>query len=206
MADTVTGLPGLGATYFGGSPPALSAVKKTLGIEGYERSFKDEAKNTAAPGSMLLLRSGRLITARLVRNVSGFALTPGRAVAWATGHRGRRVAGHTATTNAEIAGIVDPFLPSAGVADLDLFWIIREGPVLLKTPLDASAAWAEGDFLYALTAATTGATTAGRCYAVTAAATSLSLAQVAYRIGRVLTARTAANTNTDTLVDLMILG
>jgi hypothetical protein len=195
------GLPNVGKTYHGGTPESIG---RSVDLEGTECKFKDDVRVGAQPRQM---RSGRFRTARLVRNTSGFALQPGRLASWATGFRGLRVAGYVSVTSAEVAGVVDPDLPSAGVANNDLFWLFRSGPVLVKTPTagDATNVFTEGEVLGALTAATTGAPAAGRLGKVATGTTVTLPSAVINRIGRAISAATTANTNANLLVDLEIL-
>jgi hypothetical protein len=201
MADKVSSMPRRGKTYSGGTP---SSIGQSVGLEGYIQEFKDEVRTG---NGVLSQRSGQVTKAMLVRNVSGFALLPGRSVAWATGYRGRRVNGYTATTAQEVAGYVDDKLPSTGVADDDLFWLLRKGPALIKTPNAGGAGnvFAEGDVLVALTAVTTGAVTSGRAAVLATAATTNTALAIVNKIGRVMSAMTTAQTNADMLVDLELM-
>ena len=201
MADKVSSMPRRGKTYSGGTP---SSIGQSVGLEGYIQEFKDEVRTG---NGVLSQRSGQVTKAMLVRNVSGFALLPGRSVAWAAGYRGRRVNGYTATTAQEIAGYVDDKLPSTGVADDDLFWLLRNGPALIKTPHGGGAGnvFAEGAVLNALTAVTTGAVTAGRPAVLATAATTNTALAVINRVGRAMSAMTTAQTNADMLVDLELM-
>ena len=72
-------------------------------------------------------------------------------------------------------GVVDEYLPIAGVAVNDVFWVVVSGPTEVVAALSGTAV-AVGDRLAAITAATSGATTAGRVKPVTydaAASTNL---------------------------------
>jgi hypothetical protein len=195
------GLPNPGKTYHGGTPDSIG---RSVDLEGTECNFKDEIRVGAQPRQM---RSGRFRTARLVRNTSGFALEPKRLVSWAAGFRGLRVAGYARLDGQEVAGVVDPDLPASGVANNDLFWLFRKGPNLVKTPLAGGAGnvFDEGEILGALTAATSGAATAGRLGKVATGTTATLPSVVVNRIGRALSAATTANTNADLLVDINIL-
>jgi hypothetical protein len=99
------------------------------------------------------------------QQVSGIALLPKRLVSFKDRGRvyGSRVDGYADTT-AEHSYPVDEYLPSTGVADSDLFYIVVEGPALVLTDLAGGAnnVLNVGDVVVALTAATSGATTAGR--------------------------------------------
>ena len=206
MADNVSGgLPNLGKTYHGGTP---SSIGRSLELEGTVVQFRDETKSGYGPKT---LNSGQYVSARLVRNSSGFALAPGRLVTWESGYRNRRVDGYAKVTSVECAGVVDPLIPATGVADDDLFWVIFKGPCLVKTAPNASAAANEfsiGDVVAALTAATSGVscTTAGRpAVALTSGATTPQSMVILNRIGRAMSAMTSAQTDQNVLIDLNIL-
>lgn len=195
------GLPNLGKTYHGGTPTSIGL---SIDLEGAECMFRDEVRVRSQPRQ---IRSGRYRTARLVRNVSGFALEPGRLVSWAPGFRGTRVAGYARLDGQEVAGVTDSFLPATGVANNDLFWVLRKGPALVRTPLagNATNVFGEGDVVGALTAITSGAATAGRLGQVASASTVLAHSVMANRIGRAISAATTAMTNAEILIDLEIL-
>ncbi len=111
---------GLGQTYFGRTPTAAEQAKVSM-LEGYEAIFSD----TVQEGARLTNRRRRAV---LVRNDSGAALSPGALVNWKSGYVGKRVGGKTGAGVQAVAGVVDPEL-NADVADGDLFWVIKEGPV-----------------------------------------------------------------------------
>lgn len=201
MADNVTGLPNRGFTYHGGTP---DTVGKTIGIEGHPVQFKNHFRDGAG---MQQIRSNRYTHAVLVRNTSGVNLLPGRHVKWQAGFRGRRVDGYTHTTAQEVAGVVDDQLPAGGVAPNDLFWLLRKGPALIKTPINGGAAnvFAEGDVLIALTAASSQANTAGRPGKLDTAVTTSTGAAIINRFARVMSAMTTAQTDSSMLVDLELI-
>ncbi len=71
------------------------------------------------------------VVAMFCRNVTGGALLPGSAVllsATVVGETGATVT-QTGTPNVDF-GIVDEYLPAAGVPDDDCFWLVLRGPVL----------------------------------------------------------------------------
>ena len=194
-----------GQTYYGGNVPASTYWKETVDIEGLEAIFEDVAPATAR-GQVLTKRSGRPVKCRLVRNASAasLALLPKFVVTYASGYQFKRVDGNVAVDAAEVAGVVDEFLPAAGVAVGDLFWIVYDGPTLVKGSLDANTI-AAGDRLVALTAATTNATTSGRvaAYAVTSDTTTMA-PRILNNIGWAVSARTAAETNKDILANIRL--
>ena len=93
-------------------------------LEGQIVYLPDAAKATPE-----VRRSNADVVARVVRNASGGALTPGTAVQYADGYWGTRVTTCTAAVGQQCAGIVDDHLPTAGVQANDLFYIVVRGPV-----------------------------------------------------------------------------
>ena len=158
--------------------------------------------------------TGKKIGAIACRNTSGGALLPKRLA------RLERTAGYDLMEEADgysavefekLLVIVDPWLPSAGVADDDIFWGIVSGPAIVQLSLAASADQVVvnvGDPVVAATAATTGATTAGRVRALslpgtTGATDAFSAAK--YTVGHALSAATTADTGADLLIDACLL-
>jgi len=205
-ADSVVASVARGKTFYDGNT-VDTADYGGIHIEGSIRRFKDY--DYVADTTMLKLRSAAMNTCVLVRNVSGINLLPGRAARWQAAMRGRRVDGYTTTLAAEAAGIVDEWLPPAGVPNGDLFWLLIDGNTLLRTDLagDTGTDFSEGDILIAATAATSQATTAGRLRQADfdTAITGLLLGnQIANRIGRAMSANTTAQTNRQLLAQVSI--
>ena len=196
-----------GRTYLSGNPGRTITSSMKADVEGTFHEFKDFIAATG--GGMRTRRSNKWVTCILVRNASAGALLPGRIVSWKSGQRGLQVDGYTTTTGQAAAGVVDEFLSSAGVPVSDLFWLVIKGPVLMKTPLEANGNNVINldDRLYALTAVTSGATTAGRVvtWGLTATSTGTTDGTLTQNLlnafGRALSAKTTANTNADILVD-----
>lgn len=201
---------GRGETYYQGRTIDSNDLGGTH-LEGMEWEFEDldySVQGVKTP------RSGKRVRCRLVRNASGIALLPKRAVIYqeTAGNFLKRVDGYGNITADMIAGIVDEWLPSAGVSANDLFWIVVEGPTNCLTDLAGADNNVIGiaDHIIALTAATSQATTAGRVYSWNAALTFTStqttdgtLGKVLHNIiGQSLSAKTTANTNASVLVDL----
>ena len=200
MGNVAPGLPNRGKGYHGGTP---TSIGRSVDLEGTEVQFQDDTVVTGSAPN--LKRSGRTVVARLVRNSSGVALLPGRVVSWETGFHGTRVDGYVTTTAAAAAGVVDDRFAAAGVPDDELFWLIRQGPCLIKNNIAAAAGTVitEGAYVVALTAATSQATTAGRITNQTlTGATDVLAGQIQNRIGKAMSAKTTANTNVDVLIDL----
>ena len=143
----------------------------------------------------------------VVRNVSAGVLLPGFLVTFKVSGLLLlgQVDGYADTSGELFARPVDEFLPAAGVAVNDLFYVVLEGPAMCKTPLsaDASNVLPVGTVVAAMTAVTSGATTAGRVAPQDlTGATAVLIAQVQGALGRVLSAKTTANTNSSILIDL----
>jgi hypothetical protein len=152
------------------------------------------------------------VVAIAVQNRSGATLLPGRIVKWSSTGTGKHVDGYTTGAEpARAAGVVDPWLPSTGVPDGDIFWLIVEGPCLVSqasTTLTGDVA--VGDILFAITASSAGAPEAGRfqrfggTFTQAQGTNGYILTLAANYIGR---ARSTANSNATNglvLVDLRI--
>lgn len=178
-------------------------------LEGKEFIFEDVDPRAAAasPGSSPGQRTGRYVKCRIVRNVSGIALLPMRLVSGDTTapRYTTRANGYTDLAAQDWLGVVDEYLPAAGVPANDLFWVTVAGPTLILTDLAGGAnnVIAVGTRMVALTAATSQATTAGRVYPQDlTGATAVLGGQVYGVVGRALSAMTTAQTNTGVLVDM----
>lgn len=178
-----------------------------LGAEllGYEWVFEDKS-----PTDPRTYRTGRPVRCRAVRNVAAAALLPKRVARFSTtaGKYLSEVDGY-ATITAGHGKPIDEYLPTAGVPVNDVFWIVVDGPAVCLTGIaDMAADIGVGDWVVALTAATSGATTSGRVHPQTLTGSSqatdytfLAL-QIQNRIGRALTARTTTGTASDILIDV----
>lgn len=74
--------------------------------------------------------TGVPIVCTLVKNASGIALKPGRIVTWkndADNPFMTAVGGYAYAATDWVAGVVDEFLPAAGVQANDIFWLVRYG-------------------------------------------------------------------------------
>lgn len=204
--QNVPTLPKLGQTWYATGYVNTSPTDDALGttkLEGSEAWFEDLAPATAA--GVRTKRSGRGKRCLFVRNSSAGALLPKRLVSWASGYRNRRVDGYVTVDFAEVAGVVDECLPTAGVPQNDLFWLTVEGQTLVKSSLTSDTITA-GDKLVALTAATSGATTSGRVqsYAATSNTTALSDMDRNF-IGFAISGKTSGETNKDLLADVKLI-
>lgn len=185
-----------GSTYFGGDSTLIDANVGSH-LEGTEWVFEDND-----PASMTQ-RTNRKVTCRIVRNKAATALLPKRLAALKDG-QGGQIDGYARTTAAR-GYPIDEYLPAAGVAVNDLCYIVVKGPAVVKTSLAGGASnnFAVLDNLVAATAATSGATTAGRVEKQDLTGATQPLAdQIQNKVGAACTARTTNNTDSDVLVDV----
>lgn len=177
-------------------------------VIGRVYEFPDRLYSSSTTPGIKAGRLGSMVKCMLVKNSAGAALLPKRLVVRKTGTTGE-VDGYTDVSGERALGLVDEFLPTAGVPSNAYFYIVVEGPALALTDLGAGAnnLLPIDTVLIALTAATSGATTAGRVAPqsslVTAATTHtgadiMNAAQ--NKIGAGLTAKTTTQTNNDILV------
>jgi hypothetical protein len=180
----------------------VSASTDQAHWEGKEYLFENLDYSTSPAKARAAGGAGSYVRCRCVRNVAAAALLPKRLVTFKTTAYGLQVDGYATTTAAE-AYPVDEFLPAAGVPVNYLFWIVVDGPATVLSDLagaDNNVIGAAG-VLVALTAATSGATTAGRVAPQDlTGATALLAAQVQNRLGNAVSAKTTANTNADVLM------
>lgn len=197
-----------GKTYSGTGTPGSTDGAHLVG-----REWVFEDLDYSVTGQPKPVRSNRNVTVRAVRNSctinSGGEITTGnllpkRAVTFTAGGYNTTVDGYARTTAQGPAVLVDEFLPSAGVAPNDVFYVVTEGPAMGLMDPGQIVNISYNDNLVALTGATSGATTAGRVAgAVYTNLTSSNLADpIRNSIGRALTAATSGNTAGNILVDV----
>lgn len=205
MSDVASKRIARGKTWYNGTTINTSDYSGTE-YEGTVSVWQDMGPSSS-PLTPVSRRSAGNVVAVLVRNVSGGYLEPGRLVTWKSGYRGKRVDGYSCTTAGEVAGVVDEYLPATGVPNGDLFWLVVKGHSLVRNDIDGNAI-AAGDVLVALTAATSGATAAGRvaAWAGTFTATQTTdgtlYKAIVNRIGRAVSAKTAGQTNALLLAEI----
>lgn len=143
------------------------SLGQTLGVDsatdgvGWVGAVKQFPDVDPATGK---IRSNRVKTCVAVRNSAATALLPKRVVRFrltAGTAVFAEVDGYAAETNEERVGVVDEHLPASGVAVNDVFWVTVAGPTEVAVALSGTGV-AVGDRLSCVTAATSGATTAGR--------------------------------------------
>lgn len=109
------------------------------------------------------VRSNRRKVCVAVRNTSGGALLPKRVVRLSGTGVGlwSQADGYASIANEPLCGVVDEFLPAAGVAANDVFWVTVDGPTEVAVALSGSDV-AVRSALSVVTAAASTSTTAGR--------------------------------------------
>jgi hypothetical protein len=141
-----------------GQTLGVSSLTDGTGWVGAVKQFPDVNPITG------VIRSNRIKTCVAVRNVATIALAPKRVVVFSTaaGLGGiSTVTGYASVLNAEHVGVVDEFLPTAGVAINDVFWVVVDGPTEVAG-LVSGTAIAAGDRVAAVSAAASTGLTAGR--------------------------------------------
>lgn len=159
--------------YNGGSITTTAADLGGQNLEGREYEFEpnSQAQETGPYKSTVGVDpSGRPIRVKAVRNVSGANLKPKRVVKFqavstaslsTTPYEGR-VDGYVTSVSDRPAGVVDEFLPSAGVPNNDVFYIVIDGPTVVTQAAGSIAtALNVGDRVVAATAGTTSTDDAG---------------------------------------------
>lgn len=198
-----------GATWYNGdtipSSAQLALCQESPGgfnLEGKEYEFEDIAYGT-----------GQFVTCRVCRNSAAYNIKPGQLVTFSTA----RYDGVTVALGTNTAGIsaveaawafpADEFLPPAGVPPGDLFYIIVEGPVLVKTAATAPGTISAGGWVVASTGVTTGDGNEGTVIAqdlsaITDGAETTIAQQIQNRLGRALSAYTSGQTGEPLLIDV----
>lgn len=196
----------LGKTFYG---PTNTIDTNNLGGAdrlGVEKWFVD-TRGIGSGNS----RSKRKRLCRLVRNSSGITLYGKRALHLKSGTFGCEVDGYSRTTAEGNYVVSDEYLPSGGVRNGDIFWVVIRGPAIVTTTYagDATNVIAVEDFLVVATAAnSTAHTGAGRfeVFALqsptSAAAALYNAKQMLNRLGRAMSAKTTGETGADVLVDV----
>lgn len=107
-------------------------------IVGTVKEFRDEDPSTGE------LKGNGTAVCIAVKNSSGGALLPGQVAKFKDAALLKEVDG-LATTSTALMGIVDEYLPAAGVADGEVFWLVVRGPsTVTKTSTSVSAGAAYG--------------------------------------------------------------
>jgi len=154
-----------------GQTLGVTSTADGLGIIGTERWFRDVNPATGVVNSNVPVKCVAM------RNTSGAALLPkvlakAEAAAILTGVDG------DATADSPVVGVVDEYLPAAGVAANDIFWLVVSGPAVAVS----SGAISQGAFVGATTGAVI-ASVANKTIGVAIAAASGNLCRVLLGLG-----------------------
>ncbi len=170
-------------------------------LEG--REFTHEDMNLAgASGGVVPDRTGLYVKVRCVRNSAATALLGKRFAEFKVdGTTGKIVSGQVmgyAETVGEFCGVVDEFLPAAGVAAGQLFWLVVEGPTKVTSGAAGDTTIGVGDGVIP--------TTDGKAIGqdATVAAGTATFAQIQGCCGFALEA--VAAINTDFLINMRRMG
>jgi hypothetical protein len=107
-------------------------------VVGTRKVFRDEDPKTGA------LKSNRTVECIAVKNTSGSALLPGAVAKFKDAAILSEVDG-LATTSTALMGVVDEYLPAAGVPANEVFWLVVRGPsTVTKTATSVAAGAAYG--------------------------------------------------------------
>ena len=196
-----------GTTLVNGGYTISSSDLPGLAIEGKHWTFEDIDYNSTE--TVKPHRSSHYVRCVAVRNMASFALRPKSVVTFqaTAGVNRARVDGMCDVTAEKCAGVVDEFLPSTGIVQYDIGWVVVDGPSLVTTPLegDANNLIPVGTILVALTAVTSGATTSGRVRPQDlTGATAVLAGQALNRVGEAMSAVTTGNTNADLLAFIKV--
>lgn len=132
-----------GETYYNGGTIDSSNLGGS-NLEGKEFVFEVNAPDDPSGADP----SGRPVRVRVVRNVSGQALKGGRiSVYKAADPYECQVDGYAFAVGDRPAGVIDEFLPPAGVPNNDLFYIVVDGPTQVTQPHTSNSSFAIGDVL-----------------------------------------------------------
>jgi hypothetical protein len=170
---------------------------------GQKFKFPAKASNTAGPGDAKKRRCGYPITAMAVRNVSGQTLYGKRlcvldiATAGPIGSTGGPFAtkGYSVSTGQLNCAPIDEFLETKGVADDDIFWVILEGPVIVKMQTLAAAA-----SVVVAGARIEAGSGAGTILNLTSGGIGMTTTAAMNLIGTAMSGRTTADTGADCLI------
>lgn len=185
-----------GESFYNGSTPDLTVFSSPLNLAGKEYIF--EPASASNEFSIDTDNSGRAIRVRCVQNVSGQNLLPGRIVRYkVTKPLETQVDGYVFQAADEIAGVVDEYLPAAGVANNDFFYIIVDGPTQVITATTGSISIAVGDRLETTTGTSTISADAGF---VVKYASSPTTADTVQRVGRSELAATTTSAQINAVV------
>lgn len=197
-----------GGTYSGNAATVNPTPVLGLGgvnLEGKEFIFEPDS-STVTQSNKQTDPTGRAVRVRVVRNDSAVNLKPGRLVKYefsATNPIGSRVDGYATSVNDPVAGVVDEYLPLAGVAPNDLFFIVTRGPTVVTQGATTAATIAVGSRLVAAAyGATAGDDLGGRVALQDLSGATTPLGNnIQNRVGRAASANTTAGQSVNAYVE-----
>ena len=127
-----------------GTTLGVTSTSDGTHIVGTHRWFMDTNPNGT-------VNSNAPVKCIAVRNTSAGALTPGQVVKGKTTALLSEVDGN-ADVDSPVIGVVDEYLPAAGVAVNDIFWLVVQGP----TTADSNGTVTQGNFVSVGTSGTAG--------------------------------------------------
>ena len=147
-----------GETYANGNMEILNAATGPFGLggvnlEGKEFVFEPNSQDDTGTSynSLGSDPNGRPIRVKVVRNASTINLKPRRLARYQLATAGinleTRVDGYTASLADVPAGMIDEFLPAAGVPPQDLFYLVIAGPSIGTSLTTGTVAINHGDRL-----------------------------------------------------------
>ena len=141
---------------------------------------------------------------RIVKNSSGALLLRRTMVTYEAGYYGRRVDAYAATASADFAGVVDPWVASAGVPIGHYFRLITNGFAWVnKVVTGAASNLTQGAPLASTSASSGSGPTAGFAELYSASSTwGAAMGNQLIRAAKIVTATAAASTTTEALVEL----
>lgn len=187
-----------GETYYNGGiidpsdPLGLGGVN----LEGREYLFEVNAPDDPVGADP----SGRQVRVKVVRNKSGVNLLPKRIARYRTNSDSpleTAIDSYTTGVGDVPAGVIDEFLPAAGVPPNDLFYIVLAGPTQVITEDTGAVAVAIGTILVPATGTGSLTADAGKVVQQDLTGTTAALGNnVQNKVGR---SNAAATTNTATI-------
>lgn len=179
-----------------------------INLEGKTFLLETPAINQYGAGPITADPAGRKVWVRVVRNRSAINLLPRRVVRHAIGTPavgtglGTGVDGYVYQVTDYPAGVVDEFLPAAGVPPGDLFYVVTNGPTQVISATTGSISIAAG----AQIAATTGtsAVSADAGFVIAMNESTTTVAQYQEKVGRAEANLAATITVTSTIVPCVV--
>jgi hypothetical protein len=185
-----------GETFYNGSP-IDSTNLGGANLEGKEFVFEPNSQDQGTGYPAAGDPAGRPIRVKVVRNRSGGNLKSARVARFeanggsASPYEGA-VDGYCYQATDRPAGVVDEFLPAAGVPNLDLFYIVVEGPTQVTNTHASPTTFAVGDIV--ITAASGASATDDLAGRVTNAAPgAITAEQITQRVGRAAATNSGAD-------------